>query len=147
MSVINYLWISPLKVLHYIHWVLNSHSLSMSLDLTYAFIHCTMCPCKTMICNYLKSPNKYGTRKLTRRLEKLSPQFKRRIVHKVKKKTLSTSKILKSLVDASWWTRTIRRHLNNEKIKHKKRIHSSRFTKKHKQKRLEYACQYQNHEW
>ena len=37
---------------------------------------------KTVICNYLKSPNKYGTRKLTGRPEKLSPQFKKRIVAK-----------------------------------------------------------------
>ena len=29
---------------------------------------------KTVICYYLKSPNKYGTRKSTGRLEKLSPQ-------------------------------------------------------------------------
>ena len=42
---------------------------------------------KTVICNYLESPNKYGTRKLTSRPSKLSPQFKRRIVHEVKKKT------------------------------------------------------------
>ena len=55
---------------------------------------------KTIICNYLKSPNKYATRKLTGKPEKLSPQFNRRIVCKVRKKTLSTSKILKSLVDA-----------------------------------------------
>ena len=95
---------------------------------------------KTMICNYLKSPNKYGTRKLVGRPEKLSPQFKRRIL---KKKTLSTSKILKSLVDTPCSTRTIRRHLNNKKIKYKKRIHCPRLTMKHKDKLLEYACQYQ----
>ena len=41
---------------------------------------------KTVICNYLKSPNKYGTRKPTGRPEKLSPHFKRRIVREVKKK-------------------------------------------------------------
>ena len=70
---------------------------------------------KTIICNYLKSPNKYGTRKPTGRPEKLSPQFNRRIVCKVKKKTWSSSKILKSLVDASCSTKTITRHLNNEK--------------------------------
>ena len=51
--------------------------------------------------------------------KKLSPQFKR-IVHEVKKKTSSTSKILKSLVDALSSIRTIRKHLNNEKINHKK---------------------------
>ena len=55
---------------------------------------------KTVISNYLKSPKKYGTRKPTGRPEKLSPQFKRRIVREVKKKISSTSKILKSLVDA-----------------------------------------------
>ena len=71
---------------------------------------------KTVICNYLKSPNKNGTRKPTDRPEKLSPQFKRRIVCEVKKKT-SSSKILKSLVDAPSSTRTIKRHLNNERIK------------------------------
>ena len=40
---------------------------------------------KTVICYYLKSPYKYGTRKPTIRPEKLSPQFKRRIVHEAKK--------------------------------------------------------------
>ena len=35
---------------------------------------------KTVISNYLKSPNKYGTRKPTGRPENLSPQFKRSIV-------------------------------------------------------------------
>ena len=84
---------------------------------------------KTII---LKSPNKYGTRKPTIRPEKLSPQF-RRIVREVKKKTLSISKILKSLVDAPCNTRTIRRHLNNEKIKHKKRIYHPRLTMKNKE--------------
>ena len=98
---------------------------------------------KTVICNHLKSSNKYGIRKPTGRPEKLSPQFKRRIVHKVKKKTSSTLKILKSLVDAPCSTRAIRRHLNNEKIKHKKRIHRLRLTMKDKRKRLEYAHQYQ----
>ena len=96
--------------------------------------------CKTVICNYLKSPNKYGQRKPTGRLEKISPQFKRRIVREVKKKTLSISKILKSLVNVP---RTIRRHLNNEKIKLKKIIHRPRLTMKHKEKRLEYTSQYQ----
>ena len=42
---------------------------------------------KTVICNYLKSPNKYGTRKPTDRPERLSPQIKRRIDREVKKKT------------------------------------------------------------
>ena len=41
---------------------------------------------KTLICCYLKSPDKYGTRKPNRRPKKLSPQFKRRIVREVKKK-------------------------------------------------------------
>ena len=35
---------------------------------------------KGKIIAFLKSPNKYGTRKPTGRSEKLSPQFKRRIV-------------------------------------------------------------------
>ena len=37
----------------------------------------------------------------------------------------------------------ILRHLNNKKIKHKKRIPRPRLTMKHKEKQLEYACQYQ----
>ena len=98
---------------------------------------------KTVICNYLKSPNKYGTRKPTGRPEKSSPQFKRGIVREVKKKISSTSKILKSLVDVPCNTRTIRRHLSNEKNKHKKRIHRPRLIMKNKEKRLEYARQYQ----
>ena len=97
---------------------------------------------KTIICNYLKSPNKYGTRKLTGRPGK-SPQFKRRIVRAVKKKTLSTSKILKSLVDAPCSTRTIRRHLNNKKkLSIRKELTMVNY-KKHKEKQLEYAHQYQ----
>ena len=46
---------------------------------------------KTVTCNYLKNPNKHGASK---------KEKKKRIVRKVKKKTSSTSKILKSLVDA-----------------------------------------------
>ena len=46
-------------------------------------------------------------------------------------------------MDAPCSTKTIRRHLNNEKIKHKKRIYHPRLTIKHKEKRLEYAHQYQ----
>ena len=46
-------------------------------------------------------------------------------------------------MDALCSTRTIRKHLNSEKIKHKKRIHCPRLTMKHKEKRLEYARQYQ----
>ena len=61
---------------------------------------------KSFSCNYLKSPNKYGTRKPTGGPEKLSQQFKRRIVREVKKKTSSTSKILKSLVDTPCSIRT-----------------------------------------
>ena len=41
---------------------------------------------KIVICNYLKSPNKYETRKPTGRPEELSPQFKRRIACEVKRK-------------------------------------------------------------
>ncbi len=91
----------------------------------------------------MKSQNKYESRKLTGRSEKLSQQFKRRIVREVKKKTSSTLKILKSLVDTPCCTKSIRRHLNNEKIKHTKRIHRPRLTMKLKEKRLEYARQYQ----
>ena len=72
----------------------------------------------------MESSNKYGTRKPTSRPEKLSTQ------------------ILKSLVNAPCSTRTIRRHLNNEKIKHK-RIHHPGLIMKHKEKRLEYVRPYQ----
>ena len=44
MDVSYLLFISPLKVLHCLHRILNSHSWGMSLGLTNAFIHCTMCP-------------------------------------------------------------------------------------------------------
>ena len=48
--------------------------------------------------------------------------------NKKKKKTSSTSKILKTLVDAPCNTRKIRKYLNNEKFKHKKRIHHPSLT-------------------
>ena len=47
---------------------------------------------------------------------------KQKTKNKNKQKTLSTSKILKYLVDAPCNTWTIRKHLNNEKIKHKKKF-------------------------
>ena len=97
---------------------------------------------KTVIYNYLKSPNKYGTRKSTGRPKKLSPQFKRRTLNEVKKKTLSTLKILKSLLSSLCNTRSIKRHLNLGIIKHKKRIHRPMLSMKHKKKRLEYVRQY-----
>ena len=50
---------------------------------------------------------------------------------------------MKSQLDAPLSTRTIRRHLNIENIKHKKRIHRPRLTMKHKEKRLAYTRQYQ----
>ena len=84
----------------------------------------------------LKSSNKYGTRKIiTTILEKNCLRSK--------KKTSLISKILKSLEDTPCSTRTNGRHLNNEKIKHKKRIYCPRLTMKHKEKQLKYACQYQ----
>ena len=49
---------------------------------------------------------------------------------------------MKSLEDAPCSTKTIRRHLNKEKIEHKKRIHRPRLIMKNKEKRLEYTCQY-----
>ena len=45
-------------------------------------------------------------------------------------------------MDASC-TKTIRRYLNNEKIKHEKKLHRPRLTVKYRKKRLEYARQYQ----
>ena len=90
------------------------------------------------ICNYLQSPNEYGTRKPTGRPEKLSPQFKRKIVHEVKKENVVSIKNIEISSDASCSTRIIRKHLNNEKIKHKKRIHHPRLTMKYNEKRLEY---------
>ena len=77
---------------------------------------------KAVICNYLKSPNKYGTRKPIGRPEKLSPQLRRKIVREVKKKTSSISKTLKSLVDAPCSIRPIRRHLKNEKKSIRKKL-------------------------
>ena len=51
---------------------------------------------ETELSEFGESPNKQETRKPIGRLEKLSPQFKKRIARKVKKKISSTSKILKS---------------------------------------------------
>ena len=46
---------------------------------------------KTVFCNYLKSSHKYGIRKPTVRPEKLSPQFKRRIIREVNIKNIEIS--------------------------------------------------------
>ena len=46
-------------------------------------------------------------------------------------------------MDAPCIERTIRRHLNNEKMKHKKIINLPGLNMNHKEKRVEYARQYQ----
>ena len=61
---------------------------------------------KNIICNYFNCPNKYGTRKLTGRPEKLSLQYKRRMVLGVKKNV--NIKTLKFQVDAYCTTRKIK---------------------------------------
>ena len=84
---------------------------------------------ETVICNYLKSRNNFGTRKPTNWPEKkIITTIQEKNCSRSKKKTSSASKIVKSLVDAPCSTRTIRRHFNNEKINHKKRIHRPRVT-------------------
>ena len=55
----------------------------------------------TIICNYLKSPNKYGTTKLSGRPEKLSPQCNRRIVCKVKKENFINIKNIEISIGCS----------------------------------------------
>ena len=81
---------------------------------------------KSIFCNYMKIPNKYGTKKK----KKKNDGQARKIVISIQKKNCSRSKkanfvniekIFKSLVDAPCNTRTIRRHLNYEKIKHKEK--------------------------
>ena len=93
--------------------------------------------------NISKVLSRSKTRKPIGRPEKISSQFKRRIVQEVKKKTSSSSKILKSLVDDTCSTRTIGRLLNNEKIKHEKKNYRQSLIMKPKEKPLEYPRQYQ----
>ena len=75
---------------------------------------------KTIIYNYLKSPDKYGRRKPTRRPEKLSPQFKRKIVCEVKKKLCHHQKYWNLL----WMLFAVLEQLEDiyttKKLKHKK---------------------------
>ena len=92
---------------------------------------------KTVICNYLKSPNKYEARKPTDRLEKLSSQFLEKNCSRNKKENFVNMKNIENSIES------IRKHLNNEEIKHKKRISRPRLTMKHREKWLEYARQYQ----
>ena len=54
---------------------------------------------KTVICNYLKCPNKYGTIKPTDKPEKILPQFKRRLFREVKIKKYLNIRI----IDISIW--------------------------------------------
>ena len=85
---------------------------------------------KTVVCNFLKDPDSYGSAKITGRPKKINVNFSRRIKREVKKNTSLTSKEMAQLTESNISPRTIRRHLNSQGFKVKKERKSQHFQKK-----------------
>lgn len=98
---------------------------------------------KTVICNFLKDPERYGTAKSSGRPKKISPALSRRIKRVVSQDRGRSSRQIKALTDADCSPITIRRHLRQKGMKNKKRLQGPRLLPRHKVARLEFAREHQ----
>ena len=98
---------------------------------------------KTVICNFLKDPESYGTAKSSGRPTKISPALSRIIKRVVSHDRGRSSRLIKALTDADCSPITIRRHLRRKGMKNKKRLQGPRLLPRHKVARLEFARNHQ----
>uniref|UniRef100_A0A3P8S9U1 Transposase IS30-like HTH domain-containing protein n=1 Tax=Amphiprion percula TaxID=161767 RepID=A0A3P8S9U1_AMPPE len=96
---------------------------------------------KTVILNFLKDPEHYGTKKSSGRPKKMTPALSRRIRLAVHQETGWTQ--IKALTGADCSAITIRRHLREKGFKNKKRIQRPRLLQRHKTARLDFAREHQ----
>uniref|UniRef100_A0A3P8TEG4 Transposase Tc1-like domain-containing protein n=1 Tax=Amphiprion percula TaxID=161767 RepID=A0A3P8TEG4_AMPPE len=98
---------------------------------------------KTVILNFLKDPEHYGTKKSSGRPKKITPVLSRRIRLAVRQDTGWSSTQIKALTGADCSAITIRRHLREKGFKNKKRIQRPRLLQRHKTARLDFAREHQ----
>ena len=94
---------------------------------------------KTVICNFPKDPENYGTAKSNDKPKKMSPALSIRIIRVVSQDRGRSSRQIKALTDADCSPITTRRHLRQEGMKNKKRLQGPRLLPRHKVARLEFA--------
>uniref|UniRef100_A0A3P8S1N2 Transposase IS30-like HTH domain-containing protein n=1 Tax=Amphiprion percula TaxID=161767 RepID=A0A3P8S1N2_AMPPE len=98
---------------------------------------------KTVILNFLKDPEHYGTKKSSGRPKKITPALSRRIRLAVRQDTGWSSTQIKALTGANCSAITIRRHLQEKGFKNKKLIQRPRLLQRHKTARLDFAREHQ----
>uniref|UniRef100_A0A671UCR8 Transposase IS30-like HTH domain-containing protein n=1 Tax=Sparus aurata TaxID=8175 RepID=A0A671UCR8_SPAAU len=98
---------------------------------------------KTVILNFLKDPEGYGTKKLSGRPKKISPALSWRIRLAVLQDTGRSSSQIKAVTGADCSPITIRRHLREKGFKNKKRLQRPRLLQRHKIARLDFAREHQ----
>ena len=98
---------------------------------------------KTVISNFLKVPESYGTVKSSGRPKKKSPALSKRIIRVVSQDRGGSSRQIKALTDIDCSQITIRRYLRQKGIKNKKGLQGPRLPPRHKVARLEFAREHQ----
>uniref|UniRef100_A0A3P8U947 Tc1-like transposase DDE domain-containing protein n=1 Tax=Amphiprion percula TaxID=161767 RepID=A0A3P8U947_AMPPE len=98
---------------------------------------------KTVILNFLKDPEHYGTKKSSGRPKKIPPALSRRIRLAVRQDTWRFSTQIKALTGADCSAITIRWHLREKGFKNKKQIQRPRLLQRHKTARLDFAREHQ----
>uniref|UniRef100_A0A3P8SW10 Transposase Tc1-like domain-containing protein n=1 Tax=Amphiprion percula TaxID=161767 RepID=A0A3P8SW10_AMPPE len=98
---------------------------------------------KTVILNFLKDPEHYGTKKSSGRPKKITPALSRRIRLAVRQDAGRSSTQIKALTGADCSAITIRRHLQEKVFKNKKRIQRPRLLQRHKTACLDFAREHQ----
>uniref|UniRef100_A0A3P8U194 Transposase Tc1-like domain-containing protein n=1 Tax=Amphiprion percula TaxID=161767 RepID=A0A3P8U194_AMPPE len=98
---------------------------------------------KTVILNFLKDPEHYGTKKSSGRPKKITPALSRRIRLAVRQATGRSLTQIKALTGADCSAITIRRHLREKGFKNKKRIQRPRLLQRHKTAHLDFAREHQ----
>ena len=92
---------------------------------------------KTVVANFLKDPDIYGSKKSTGRPKKISPALSRRILREVRRNSSQSSNQIKERTNAECSSRTIRRYLRAELDKKINRSHQLHLVPCHKTLRLE----------
>ena len=98
---------------------------------------------KTVICNFLKGPESYGTAKSSCRPKQIFLALSRSIIQVVSQDRGRSSRQTKALTDADCSPITIRRHLKQKGMKNKKHLKGPRLLPRHKVARLQFAREHQ----
>ena len=98
---------------------------------------------KTVILNFFRDPEGYGTKKSSGRPKKISPALSRRILLAVLQDTGQSSSQIKGVTGADCSPITIRRHLREKGFKNKKCLQRPRLLQRHKIACLDFAREHQ----